>query len=250
MPLILISSSALSQGRSTTTIDPMEQILNKLNSIEARLDVIEDKKQVPTPTNKNTEEKTSTTPSNKIENISTTPAKDELLGGAIINIKNVDDSKRRWVNDPVQKESFAGYVASSSKVTTLDIFKNSLGYKGPYAMTAEGYFRAKEKGLYNFGALHEKIKTNNNYLDCSINITINDELISEEKGRIIKSNYKEENILASGSVTLDPGLYEYSVNSSCSDFDESNHITRSFLVKTPTDLSMRMMTQKDIFHKK
>lgn len=244
LPLVLISTHAFATATpSATDSTPIEQILKKLNTIEQRLDNLENKKNVAV-----SEDTKATTETESI-NSSTQPKKSKLTGGIVIKIRHADKNQRKWHNGGISAEHFAGYISQSSDISTEDVLENTLGYKGTYALTAEGYFNAKEKGLYNFGILHDKTRKNHNALNCFTHITINGERISELQGKLTKNDRREENLLTDGSVTLEAGMYEYTAFSVCDDDTSARHVQRKLLVKTPSDLSMRPITNEDILHK-
>ena len=250
-PLAIISSSALAQNTTTEGSDPLQQILDKLDSMEQRLGNLENANQPAE--GKTTPNANNTTVSSKPNNTITTSTasqKNELVSGMVIKIKHANTRIDQWFTRGVSTEHFAGYVTTSSEITTSDIYKKTLGYRGAYALAVEGYFNANEKGTYNFGVIHQKSKSGPN-TKCMSTISLNGTVLVESRGHLLKYDSGEErNMLVNGSVSLEPGIYEYAVFSVCNDHESNSEINRTFLVKTPSDLSMRPMTDKDILHKK
>ncbi len=249
-PLAIVSSSVFAQNTTTTAPDPLQQILDKLDSMEKRLDNLENTNQATQsqPTS-NTSSPTPPAQTSKTA-ISPAPQKDELVGGMVIKIKHGDPKKQQWLTEGISTEHFAGYVTTSSEITTTDIYKKTLGYTGAYALAVEGYFNATEKGTYNFGVMHQKLKKSWSAPRCRSNISLNGTALAESTEKLKKNDRENINMLVNGSVTLEPGIYEYAIFSACEDHERYHEMKRTFLVKTPSDLSMRPITEKDILHKK
>lgn len=249
--LTLIGSSVLAQ---TVAPDPLQQILDKLNSMENRLDRLEGQGQ-PTTQNKPVTTSNNVNPAST-SNTQTTPQKSELIGGMIVKIKHGDSKKKDWFSN-ISPDNFAGFVTTKNELTTSYIQQNSIGYKGAYAISTEGFLNAQEKGIYNFGVLHSRIENSAAFSyqpKCMAYISLNGTELTRAKQTVKKIDSVEDNMLVNGSVSLEPGIYEYNVFSVCDDYRKDKgkdfSIKRLFLIKTPNDLSMRPIELTDILYKK
>ncbi len=239
---ILIFSAGIASAQTTTTApdpnDPLKTILDKLDSIEKRLDDLE------SGTNsQNTGSTQSNSNQSQQAKPSPAPQKDEMVDGLVIKIKVADTSQRKWFTNGISDESFAGFVTNEYKLTTKTIQDKSLGYKGAYALDAQGYFNAKEKGTYTFGVLHQ---IENRSMHCMAHISLNGTELTKATTYLTD----EVNLLVNGSVELEPGLYEYSTFTVCGDGKKYYQAIRTFLVKTPSDLNLRPFESGEILHKK
>lgn len=241
LPLVILSSTAIAQVAIAD--DNLQIILDKLNKIEQRLDNLENTPNAAKTTQKPANTSPQQTPNSQIK-------KDEMVSGVVVKIKQPNEQGHKWFESGLKNDHFAGFVTTSYNITTEEIYKNTIGYTGAYGFVAEGYFNAKEQGLYNFGALHQRTKNNYDSAECLSRISINGTMIAEESERLSKNESTENNMLVSGSVTLEPGIYEYSIFSMCGDNRKNNAVKRTFLVKTPKDLSMREIKETELMHKK
>lgn len=253
--LALVSFAANAQ--TTTAPDPLKQILDKLNSIEGRLDKLEGQ---PSQANTATSTAPKQAPSKNVTTPSQNPAKDELISGMIIKIKRgqpKDGYDKEWINN-LPNDSFAGFVTNSATITTPKIQENAIGYKGAFGITAQGFLNVEKAGLYGFGILHQIIDgSKDNSAQCRSYISINGSKITDHTQRLEKKDSRsiDTNMLISGSVSLEPGIYEYESLSACTDhfkdrYGRNSAISRTFLIKTPDDLSLRNIGDNDIFYKK
>jgi hypothetical protein len=177
--------------------------------------------------------------------------KEEMLTGMVFKVRHGDSEKSNWIEKGVSSEHFAGFISNSYEVSTDDIYQKTLGYRGPYALNVEGFFKAEEKGVYNFGVMHKREKKTGKYstIKCVSHVSLNGSILDESSKKIVRYE-REHNMLINGSVSLEPGIYEYAVYSVCEDQRENGNVIRSFLVKTPRDLSMRLFKKGEILHKK
>ena len=150
----------------------------------------------------------------------------------------------------IPADSVGSFVYTGGAIPLNELSRNGVRYTGLAAVELQGWLKVEKPGRTQIGVEYRAVTGSNAIAEpaCIASIWLEGRSIGSERGEIQMPAREEKTISLLLGADLQPGLYRIRVWSACTPTRDLRQLNAELLIKSPSDMNLRVVTGNDLLH--